>query len=67
MAETAAPPRPAEQVDRGPAYDEDLFLWTQRQATSAETGFAIGAFPKSLPYTAEQILDDFYPGAIDER
>jgi hypothetical protein len=163
MAETAAPPRPAEQVERGPAYEEDFFLWTQRQAAliragqlelmdrehvaeeieslgisdrrqlrnrlealmthllkwqfqpmhrsrswrstirtqrrrieraleespslrreveglsreeyatareaaSAETGFASGTFPKSLPYTPEQILDDdFYPGPIEER
>jgi hypothetical protein len=163
MAETAAPPRPADQVERGPAYDEDFFLWTQRQAAliragqfelmdrehvaeeieslgisdrrqlrnrleilmmpllkwqfqpmhrsrswrstirtqrgriervlkdspslrraaaalsreeyaaareaaSAETGFALGTFPKSLPYTPEQIVDDdFYPGPIDER
>jgi Domain of unknown function DUF29 len=163
MAETAAPPRPADQLERGPAYDEDFFLWTQRQAAliragqfelmdlehvaeeieslgisdrrqlrnrlevlmmhllkwqfqpmhrsrswrstirtqrgrieqvlqespslrrevaelsrkgygtareagSAETGFATGTFPKSLPYTPEQILDDdFYPGPIDER
>lgn len=28
----------------------------------------MGSFPKSLPYTPEQILDnDFYPGPIDER
>jgi hypothetical protein len=38
MAETAAPPRPAEQVDRGPAHDEDFFLWTQRQATLIRAG-----------------------------
>jgi hypothetical protein len=163
MAETAAPLRPAEQVERGPAYGEDFFMWTQRQAAliragrfdlvdlahvaeeieslgigdrrelrnrlevlimhllkwqcqpahrsrswrstirtqrsriervlkespslrrevselsrdqyvaareaaSAETGFAPGTFPESLPYTPEQILDDdFYPGPIDER
>ena len=161
MAETAAP-RPADQVERGPAYDEDFFLWRQSQAAllragqfdlvdwehlaeeieslgisdrrqlrnrlevllmqllkwqfqptrrsrswrstirtqrrriervleespslrrevaelsreeyaaaresaSAETGFALGTFPQSLPYTPEQILDnDFYPGPIDE-
>ena len=163
MAETAPPPRPADRVERGAAYDEDFFLWTQRQAAliragqfdlvdqehvaeeiqslgisdrrqlrnrlevlvthllkwqfqpmhrsrswrstirtqrrriervlkespslrrevaelsreeyaaareaaAAETGFAIDTFPKSLPYTAEQIMDDeFYPGPIDER
>jgi hypothetical protein len=39
-----------------------------REAASAETGFALGTFPKSPPYTPEQILDtDFYPGPIDER
>jgi Domain of unknown function DUF29 len=39
-----------------------------REAASAETGFAPGTFPKSLPYTPEQILDDdFYPGPIDDR
>jgi hypothetical protein len=39
-----------------------------REEASAETGFAARTFPKSLPYTAEQILDDgFYPGPIDER
>jgi hypothetical protein len=39
-----------------------------REAASAETGFAIDTFPKSLPYTPEQILDrGFYPGPIDER
>jgi len=39
-----------------------------REAASAETGFALCTFPKSLPYTAEQILDnDFYPGPIDEQ
>lgn len=32
MAETAAPPRPVDQVERGPAHDEDFFLWTQHQA-----------------------------------
>jgi hypothetical protein len=38
-----------------------------REAASAETGFAPGTFPESLPYTPEQILnDDFYPGPIDE-
>jgi hypothetical protein len=38
MAETAAPPRPAEQLERGPAYDEDFFLWTQRQAALIRAG-----------------------------
>ena len=39
-----------------------------REAASAETGLAMGAFPKSLPYAPEQILDnDFFPGPIDER
>jgi Domain of unknown function DUF29 len=38
MAETAAPPRPADQADRGPAYDEDFFLWTQRQAALIRGG-----------------------------
>jgi Domain of unknown function DUF29 len=39
-----------------------------RQQASAETGFAPRTFPKSLPYAAEQILDDgFLPGPIDER
>jgi hypothetical protein len=38
-----------------------------REAASAETGFATGTFPNSLPYTPEQILDaDFYPGPIDD-
>jgi hypothetical protein len=39
-----------------------------REAASAETGFALRTFPKSLPYTPEQFLDhDFYPGPIDDR
>ena len=38
MAEAAAPPRPAEQVESGPAYDEDFFLWTQRQAALIRAG-----------------------------
>jgi Domain of unknown function DUF29 len=39
-----------------------------RQEASAETGFAPRTFPRSLPYTAEQILDDgFFPGPIDEK
>jgi hypothetical protein len=38
-----------------------------REEASAETGFALRTFPKSLPYTAEQIQDDgLYPGPIDE-
>jgi hypothetical protein len=37
MAQTAAP-RPADQVERGPAYDEDFCLWTQRQAASIRAG-----------------------------
>jgi hypothetical protein len=38
MAETAAPPRAAGRVGRGPAYDEDFFLWTQRQAALIRAG-----------------------------
>ena len=38
MAATAAPPRPADQLERGPAYDEDFFLWTQRQAALIRAG-----------------------------
>jgi hypothetical protein len=38
MPETAAPPRPAEQVEPGPAYDEDFFLWTQHQAALIRAG-----------------------------
>jgi hypothetical protein len=39
-----------------------------REQASAETGFALRTFPRTLPYTAEQILDErFYPGPIDER
>jgi hypothetical protein len=38
MAETAAPPRPVDRVARGPAYDEDFFLWTQRQAALVRAG-----------------------------
>jgi hypothetical protein len=38
-----------------------------REAASAETGFALRTFAKSLPYAPEQILDnEFYPGPIDE-
>ena len=38
------------------------------EAASAETGFALRTFPKALPHTAEQILDeDFFPGPIDEK
>jgi hypothetical protein len=32
MAETAAPARPAEHLDRSAGYEEDLVLWTKRQA-----------------------------------
>jgi hypothetical protein len=38
MAEIAAPPRPAEQLDRGPGYDEDLVLWSERQAALIRAG-----------------------------
>jgi hypothetical protein len=38
MADTAAPSRPAERVERGPACDEDFFLWTQRQAALIRAG-----------------------------
>ena len=38
MAETAAPPRAPDRVERGPAYDEDFFLWTQRQAALMRAG-----------------------------
>ena len=38
MAATAAPPRPADQLERGPAYEEDFFLWTQRQAALIRAG-----------------------------
>ena len=38
MAETAAPLRPVDRVERGPAYDEDFFLWTQRQAVLIRAG-----------------------------
>ena len=38
-----------------------------REAASAETGFALHTFPKSLPCTPEQLLDEeFFPGPIDE-
>ncbi len=37
-----------------------------REEAAAETGFALKTLPRSLPYPAEQILDDgFYPGPID--
>jgi hypothetical protein len=32
MAETAAPARPADRLDRGAGYEEDFVLWTERQA-----------------------------------
>jgi hypothetical protein len=38
MAETAAPPRPAEQLGHGPGYDEDFVLWTERQAALIRAG-----------------------------
>jgi hypothetical protein len=39
-----------------------------REAASSETGFALRTFPKSLPYSPEQLLDeDFFPGPIDEK
>jgi hypothetical protein len=38
MAETAAPPRAAGRAGRGPAYDQDFFLWTQRQAALIRAG-----------------------------
>jgi uncharacterized protein DUF29 len=37
MAQTAAPPRPAE-TDRGPGYGEDFVLWTQHQAALIRAG-----------------------------
>jgi len=38
MAETAAPPRLAGSLDRGPGYDEDFLLWTERQAALIRAG-----------------------------
>jgi hypothetical protein len=38
MAETAAPPRPAEQLDRGAGYEEDFVLWKQHQAALIRAG-----------------------------
>ena len=38
MAEIAAPPRPAEPLDRGPSYDEDLVLWSEHQAALIRAG-----------------------------
>ena len=38
MAETAAPPRPAGSLDRGPGYEEDFVLWTERQAALIRAG-----------------------------
>ena len=38
MAETAAPPRPAGSLDRGPSYDEDFVLWTERQTALIRAG-----------------------------
>jgi hypothetical protein len=41
---------------------------TARAEASGETGFALRTFPKTPPYTPDQILDeDFFPGPIDER
>jgi hypothetical protein len=38
-----------------------------RGAASSESGFALRTFPKWLPYSSEQILDeDCFPGPIDE-
>jgi Domain of unknown function DUF29 len=37
MAETAAPTRPAE-LGAAPGYDEDFFLWTERQAALIRAG-----------------------------
>jgi hypothetical protein len=38
MAETTAPPRPAEVLDQGPGYDEDFVLWCERQAALVRAG-----------------------------
>jgi hypothetical protein len=38
MAGTSAPLRPAEAVEREPGYDDDFFLWSQRQAALIRTG-----------------------------
>ena len=38
MAETAAPPRPAEHLDHGAGYQEDFVLWTQHQAALIRAG-----------------------------
>ena len=38
MAGTAAPPRPAAQRERAPGYDEDLVLWSERQAALIRAG-----------------------------
>jgi hypothetical protein len=37
MAETAAPPGPA-KLDKGPGYDQDFVLWTERQAALIRAG-----------------------------
>ena len=37
MAETAAPARPA-KVEPGAGYDQDFFLWTERQAALIRAG-----------------------------
>jgi hypothetical protein len=38
MAETAAPPRPAQALDRGPGYDDDFVLWSAHQAALLRAG-----------------------------
>lgn len=38
MAGTAAPPRRAAQRERAPGYDEDLVLWSERQAALIRAG-----------------------------
>jgi Domain of unknown function DUF29 len=38
MAETEALPRPAEKLDRGPRYEEDLFLWSRHQGELMRAG-----------------------------
>ena len=38
MAETAAPPRPATGLERGPDYGDDFFLWSRHQAALIRAG-----------------------------
>jgi hypothetical protein len=38
MAGTAAPPRPAAQREWAPGYDDDLVLWSERQASLIRAG-----------------------------